>query len=421
MRSSRVASYPQLTTEVKVPGCTTSDASEKYLLESGEPGLATARDPSARCYPVFCGEMTMTTRARQGALVLRDGAVFEGYFFGAPLPASGEVVFNTGMVGYPEAITDPSYYGQILVLTYPLIGNYGVPAADQDSNGIPLHFESDGIQVRALITANYHAEYHHWSASRSLGQWLASENIPGLYGVDTRALTLHLRERGTAPGKIVIRGEPEPDWYDPSAENVVSQVSRPETVSYGDGEPHIAVLDCGVKNNILRCLLKRGARVTVLPWDSDPQAFDYDGLLVTNGPGDPEQCRSIADRLVPLFDDPRPIFGICLGCQVLGLAAGGRSFKLPFGHRGQNQPVFETDTDRWAITSQNHGYAIDPQSLETNWEVWFTNGNDQTLEGLRQRNGPHRAVQFHPEAVCGPVDTAYLFDAFLHQVRESKS
>ena len=359
----------------------------------------------------------MNTGRQKASLVLRDGAVFDGFVFGAAQPSAGEVVFNTGMVGYPEAITDPSYYGQILTLTYPLIGNYGVPSFETGAHGIPRSFESDRIQVRGLITANYYDDYHHWNASQSLGDWLASAGVPGLFGVDTRALTMHLRERGTVLGKIVLPGESEPAWYDPSNENVVSLVSRPEPVTYGDGEPHVAVLDCGVKNNILRCLLRRGARVTVLPWDHDLETLDCDGLLVSNGPGDPEQCRSIADQLTRVLDGKRPIFGICLGCQILGIAAGGRTYKLPFGHRGQNQPVYEQSTGRWAITSQNHGYAVDLKSLPEDWETWFVNGNDQTLEGLQKRGGPHRAVQFHPEAVCGPVDTSYLFDVFLDEVR----
>ncbi len=346
--------------------------------------------------------------------------MFEGYVFGAAQPSAGEVVFNTGMVGYPEAITDPSYYGQILTLTYPLIGNYGVPSFETDGYGIPRSFESDRIQVRGLVTANYHDDYHHWNASQTLGDWLASEGVPGIYGVDTRALTLHLRERGSVLGKIVLPELDKPDWYDPSTENVVSLVSRPRPETYGDGDLHVAVLDCGVKNNILRCLLKRGARVTVLPWDQNLEAAEFDGLLVSNGPGDPEQCQAVVDQLVGLLDGTRPIFGICLGCQILGLAAGGRTFKLPFGHRGQNQPVFERSTGRWAITSQNHGYAVDLNSLPDAWETWFVNGNDQTLEGLQMKSGPHRAVQFHPEAVCGPVDTSYLFDVFLDEVRKAK-
>ena len=350
-------------------------------------------------------------------LALRDGAEFAGRTFGAVGAASGEVVFNTGMVGYPESITDPSYYGQILVLTYPLIGNYGVPPAARDEYGLPRHFESDRVQVRALVTANYHGEYHHWSADRSLGEWLESEGVPGLYGVDTRALTRHLRERGTVSGRIVPRGSPAPDWYDPAGDSVVDRVSRTEPVTLGDGDVHVVVVDCGVKNNILRCLLRRGARVTVVPWDHSLADLDYDGLLLSNGPGDPERCASLADRIAGLLARPEPIFGICLGCQVLGLAAGGRTFKLAYGHRGQNQPVVEAGAGRWAITSQNHGYAVDPDSLGDGWEVWFRNGNDGTVEGLRLRGTPHAAVQFHPEAVCGPVDTAYLFDTFLEQAR----
>jgi carbamoyl-phosphate synthase small subunit len=212
----------------------------------------------------------------------------------------------------------------------------------------------------------------------------------------------------------------EPEWYDPATENLVDVVSRKEPVTYGEGDVRIAVVDCGVKNNILRCLLKRGVSVTVVPWDTDLSTLEYDGLLLSNGPGDPEQSAELAKRVSHLLDDPRPIFGICLGCQVLGIAAGGATFKLPFGHRGQNQPVAETSSGKWAITSQNHGYAVDAASIHDDWEVWFTNGNDSTLEGLRLRGGPHRAVQFHPEAVCGPVDTGYLFDLFLDEVRGAK-
>jgi len=352
--------------------------------------------------------------------VLRDSEVFDGFLFGGAVPAAGEVVFNTGMVGYPESITDPSYYGQILVLTYPLIGNYGVPSFESDPYGIPRHFESDRIQISALVTATYHGEYHHWNADRSLGEWLEAGKVPGLYGIDTRALTRHLRERGTVLGKIVIHDEDEPDWYDPSTENVVARVSRDEPVTYGSGDVRIAVIDCGVKNNIIRCLLRREVSVTVVPWSHDLRSIDYDGILISNGPGDPGRLGELTGRIAELLKEDRPIFGICLGCQVLGLAAGGRTFKLSYGHRGQNQPVAEVSSGRWAITSQNHGYAVDHRSVPEGWEVWFRNGNDDTVEGLRMVDGPHRAVQFHPEAVCGPVDTAYLFDAYLRKVREVK-
>ncbi len=327
-------------------------------------------------------------------------------------------MFNTGMVGYPEALTDPSYHGQILVFTYPLIGNYGVPPVRLDEHGIPEKFESDRVQIQALVVSTCSDHIGHWEAERTLGDWLSEEGIPGIQGIDTRALTLHLRERGTLLGKIVIDGEPEPQWYDPATENVLPRVSRPESQTFADdGTPHIVVVDCGAKNNIIRSLLTRGAHVTVVPWDQDLTALDYDGLLVTNGPGDPEQCRQVVDQLERLIDDPRPIFGICLGCQLLGLAAGGRTFKLPYGHRGQNQPVIDAFTGTTAITSQNHGYVVDAESLPSDWEVWFTNVNDGTLEGLRYRRGPHRGVQFHPEAACGPLDTGYLFDTFLDEVR----
>lgn len=361
----------------------------------------------------------MNGMARRASLVLRDGAEFPGRVFGAMTPTAGEVVFNTGMVGYPEALTDPSYYGQILVLTYPLIGNYGVPSDEKDAHGIPRFFEADCIRVRGLAVANYHEHLDHWNAARSLGDWLAGEEVPGIQGVDTRALTRHLRERGTMLGKIVIEGEPEPAWYDPASEDVVSLVSRKEPRTYGEGSPHIVIVDCGMKYNILRCLLKRGARVTVVPHDSDLASLEYDGIMLTNGPGDPEQCAPVIGRLAAVLDDPRPVFGICLGCQLLGLAAGARTFKLPYGHRGQNQPVVDAFTGGSGVTSQNHGYVVDANSLPVDWEVWFTNGNDGTLEGLRQKRGPHRAVQFHPEAAAGPTDTEYLFDLFLDEVRKS--
>ena len=357
----------------------------------------------------------------RASLVLRDGAEFAGFMFGASRPSAGEAVFNTGMVGYPEALTDPSYYGQILILTYPLIGNYGVPSAEVDANGIPRHFEADRIMIRGLVTANYDDHTDHWNASRSLGDWLDSEGVPGLHGIDTRALTRHLRERGTMLAKIVVEGQPEPQWYDPSTEDVVSLVSRSEPATFGDGSPHIVVVDCGMKYNILRCLVERGARVTVVPSDYDFTSLDYDGLFLTNGPGDPEQSSPVIERLATALQDRRPIFGICLGCQLLALAAGARTFKLPYGHRAQNQPVVDVDTGVCSITSQNHGYVVDANSLPEGWEVWFTNGNDGTLEGLRQSQGPHRAVQFHPEAACGPTDTEFLFDKFLEDVRRTMS
>lgn len=364
----------------------------------------------------------MQASPRKAWISLRDGARFSGFVFGAEVPVAGEVVFNTGMVGYPEAITDPSYYGQILVLTYPLVGNYGVPSNGRDANGIPQHFESERIQIRGLVTSTYNGEYHHWNADRSLSEWLAQQNVAGMHGVDTRALTRHLRAHGSVPGRMEIDGEAAPDWYDPGNENVVAAVSRKETVTYGaeTGDVRIVVIDCGVKNNILRCLLKRGASVTVVPWDYDLAGVEYDGVLLSNGPGDPQQLGDLAGRVRGLLEDPKPVFGICLGCQVMGLAAGGKTFKLLFGHRGQNQPVSDLVTKRWSITSQNHGYAVDSASLEPGWEMWFKNGNDGTLEGLRAKDRPHRAVQFHPEAVCGPVDTAYLFDDFLAEVRAQK-
>ena len=357
--------------------------------------------------------MEETTRGR---LVLEDGYTLHGRSFGAPLSTAGEMVFTTGMVGYPESLTDPSYRGQILALTFPSIGNYGVPAPGHGEFGLPATLESDRIQVSGLVVADYSPAYSHWEAVRSLSDWLRTHGVPALCDVDTRALTRHLRERGTMLGQLQVDGDP--GWYDPAAENLVAAVSRDEPARLNpDGSPHLVVLDCGVKNNILRCLLRRGASLTVLPWDADPAQVPHDGLVLSNGPGDPTSCEATVGHLRAALDRGTPIFGICLGCQLLALAAGGSTFKLRFGHRGQNQPVTDTSTRRCHVTSQNHGYAVDARTLPDDWEVWFLNANDGSVEGIRHRSKPFSAVQFHPEASCGPVDTGYLFDDFLDRVR----
>ena len=352
-------------------------------------------------------------------IVLEDGYTLNGRSFGAPVSSAGEVVFTTGMVGYPESLTDPSYRGQILTLTFPSIGNYGVPGDDVGDFGLPASMESDRVQVSGLVVADYSPAYSHWEAVRSLSAWLEASGVPAIFDVDTRALTRRLREHGTMLGKLEVDGDP--GWFDPATENLVARVGegRRGVLNEG-GSPHLVVVDCGVKNNILRCLMKRGASLTVIPWDADPAEVDHDGIVLTNGPGDPTMCDATVKHIEAALERDKPIFGVCLGVQLLALAAGGSTFKLRYGHRGQNQPVTDTRTRRCHVTSQNHGYAVDARTLPSDWDVWFLNANDGTVEGIRHRSRPFSAVQFHPEASCGPVDTAYLFDEFIDQVVAAK-
>jgi carbamoyl-phosphate synthase small subunit len=369
--------------------------------------------------PGFTGrENTGHRRMKPAKLQLEDGTVFTGRSFGCERSMAGEVVFNTSMTGYPESLTDPSYRGQILVLTYPLIGNYGVPAetAEQD---LFKFYESDQLQISGLIIAEYSDRYSHWNASESLGEWLQRSGIPGLTGIDTRALTQRIREHGAMPGKIEFTGD-RVDLRDPNRENLVAQVSTREKRIYGSGRYRILLVDCGVKYNIIRHFLKRDTTVIRVPWDHDFLAEDYDGLFISNGPGDPKQCVATIGNLSRALTKDRPIFGICLGNQLLALASGGDTYKLKYGHRSHNQPVLLAGTNRAFITSQNHGYAIDNRSLTDGWEPWFINLNDQTNEGMRHKTRPFFSVQFHPEASSGPTDTEYLFDEFLAMIAQTR-
>lgn len=352
----------------------------------------------------------MENKKIKARLELEDGSIFQGYSFGAQSSVAGEVVFNTSMVGYPESLTDPSYYGQILVLTYPLIGNYGVPESEI-INGLDEWFESSGIKITGLVVSEYSASYQHWSAKKSLGQWLTEHNVPGLYGIDTRMLTKQLREEGTMLGRLLFFSD-QKQFYDPNKINLVEQVSCKAPVDYGDGEKTVVLIDCGAKDNIIRCLLKRGLRVRRVPWNYDFTGEPYDGLMISNGPGDPKMCRETVTIVRKALEQDKPIFGICMGNQILALAAGADTYKLKFGHRSQNQPCVEAGTKRCYITSQNHGYAVDGRTLQNGWEPWFVNANDGTNEGIRHQSKPFRSVQFHPEAAPGPVDTAILFDDF---------
>ena len=351
-------------------------------------------------------------------LILEDGAVFIGNSFGYRGTAAGEVVFNTAMTGYPESLTDPSYAGQILVATYPLIGNYGVPDHISE-NGMLRYFESEKLQVSGLIVADYSFAYSHWNASNSLAEWLTSEKIPGIFGIDTRSLTKRLREKGTMLGKIVYEGADIP-FYDPNADNLVAKVSTPIPVIYGSGQYRIGLVDCGVKNNIIRCLINRDATVVKLPWDHDFTTQQFDGIVLSNGPGDPQQCLATITHIREALKADTPIFGICLGNQLLSIAGGASTYKLKYGHRSHNQPVIIAGTSKCFITSQNHGFAVDNTTLGNAWEPYFINLNDGTNEGIRHKSKPFFSAQFHPEASSGPTDTEFLFDDFFDLIRNGK-
>jgi len=352
-------------------------------------------------------------------LVLEDGTVFEGQSFGAETSVAGEVVFNTAMTGYPESLTDPSYAGQILVSTFPLIGNYGVPKDTKDENGLPLFYESDKIHITGLIISDYSFEYSHWNAIKSLGDWLKEYNVPGIFGIDTRELTKVIREKGAMLGKIVFDGA-DVEFHDPNKDNLVAQVSCKQVETYGNGKYKIAMVDTGAKYNILRCLLKRDVTVVRVPWDYDFTQIDYDGLMLSNGPGDPQMCKATIENIQKAIKIGKPIFGICLGNQLLGLAAGATTYKLPYGHRAHNHPVIKNGTNKCYITSQNHGFAIDLKTLPEGWEASYININDDTCEGIRHKQLPIFSTQFHPEACGGPTDTENFFDEFIQNVVNSK-
>lgn len=348
-------------------------------------------------------------------LVLEDGTKFAGKSFGANIATSGEVVFNTGMVGYPETLTDPSYAGQILVLTYPLVGNYGVPGEIRE-DGLLKFFESEKIHLRGLIVSDYSFEHSHWNAVKSLSEWLQEQNIPAMYGVDTRELTKTLRSKGVMFGNIVV--EKNAVFVKPQLQDVVSEVSVKESIIYKKGPKKVLLVDCGAKNNIIRSLLKRNITVQRVPWNYDFSQEKYDGLFLSNGPGDPKDCQITIKNVKRALTQDKPIFGICLGSQIMALAAGADTYKLKFGHRGQNQPCVEVGTKRCYITSQNHGYAVDEKTLSKDWEPWFVNANDGTNEGIRHKTKQFFAVQFHPEAEPGPTDTEWLFDEFVKKLKK---
>ncbi|MCK4321737.1 glutamine-hydrolyzing carbamoyl-phosphate synthase small subunit [candidate division WOR-3 bacterium] len=353
----------------------------------------------------------MELKKQKALLILEDNSIFSGYSFGSKKTVSGEVVFNTGMVGYPESLTDSSYRGQILTLTYPLIGNYGVPGEDEEDN-LLKYFESDKIQVQGLIVTNYSENYSHWNAKKSLSEWMREYSIPGIYGIDTRELTKKLREKGTMLGKIIYNKE-NIKFEDPNKRNLVAEVSINEPLEYKRGLRRVIVIDCGVKNNIIRAFLKRDITVIRCPWDYNFLDEKADGIIISNGPGDPKKCKVTIENIRKTLSKTIPILGICLGSQILGLAAGADTYKLKYGHRSQNQPCVEVGTKRCYITTQNHGYSVDSDTLPVDWREWFYNNNDKTNEGIIHISKPFFGTQFHPEASPGPDDTEFLFDMFV--------
>ena len=350
-------------------------------------------------------------------IILEDGTEYKGYSFGAVKDTVTELVFNTSMVGYQEIISDPSYAYQTVVMSYPLIGNYGVPEDGVDQWGISRNFESDRIHVRGLVISDYSFEYSHWKATRSLDQWLKSQKIPGIYGIDTRELTKVLREHGSMLGIIV------PDGFDrnfpiedPNTVNQVAIVSCKDVIRYGEGDKKVVLVDCGVKNNIIRCFIRRGVEVIRVPWNYDFNTLEYDGLFISNGPGNPALCTETVDHIREALKKDKPIFGICMGNQLLSTAGGASTYKLKYGHRSHNQPVRMVGTNRCFVTSQNHGFAVDNSTLGTDWEPLFINMNDGTNEGIRHKTRPFFSAQFHPEATSGPTDTEFRFDEFISKL-----
>ncbi|MEM2760232.1 MAG: glutamine-hydrolyzing carbamoyl-phosphate synthase small subunit [Nitrososphaerales archaeon] len=367
-------------------------------------------------------------------LVLEDGSVFKGVGFGFPSKIVGEVVFNTGMVGYTEALTDPSYRGQILCLTYPLIGNYGVPSYDiKDDLGMPKYFEAEHIQPKGLVIHELSPLASHWAMDRTLDQWLYDEGIPGIHAVDTRELTKRIRVKGVMMGvmevskneisdEALFKELKDSERYDDI--KFVKEVSTQSTQIYGDGSECVVLIDTGTKYSIIRNIMRTGYKVVRLPFTADIQqvmSYKPKGVVLSNGPGDPKHCAETITLSQDLLKREIPVLGICLGNQILALAAGADTYKLKYGHRGQNKPCIDLRNGNTYVTSQNHGYCINPETLKgTGFKLWFKNADDNTVEGIMHEEKPIIAVQFHPEASPGPYDCMFLFDMLDKMIRGEK-
>ena len=362
-------------------------------------------------------------------LKLSDGNSFEGSLIGAPLSSSGELVFTTGMVGYSEAITDPSYFAQILCFTYPLIGNYGIPPLPAGFN-LPLErgFESTKPHAAAVIVTIDSPETFHWNSFQSLDSWLEAQKVPGIVGLDTRHLVHLIRSTPNLLGIVEpanaqgwrdfgnLSPVSKKGFFDPGEHVVLPEVSIKERRLLGNGKTRIAFVDCGVKWNIIRQFLEKDCQVELLPWDTDLSTVDCDGWLISNGPGDPTKTGNLCSQVSKLLEGDQPLMGICLGHQIVALATGMKTQRMTYGHRSHNQPVYEVGTRSGYITSQNHGYVVTDESIPTHWQPWFRNVNDQSIEGIKHKSKPFRTVQFHPEASGGPRDTSWIIEEFITEV-----
>ncbi len=363
-------------------------------------------------------------------LELSSGKKLVGSLLGAPVKSSGELVFTTAMVGYTEALSDPSYFGQILVFAYPLIGNYGLPSPPKNRDLLERQFESQAVHASGVIISQACYDVFHWTSGTTLDTWLKSKGVPGIVGLDTRYLVTQIRDHGGLFAKILPSdavGErslgdfntvTHEDFFDPNQHPVVTEVSTKERKVYGKGKYKIAVYDFGVKWNILRSLLDKGFEIEVLPWQTDPSDVDCSAWILSNGPGNPNQTFDTKDRIRKLMEQNKPILGICLGHQLLSLAAGAKVVHMSYGHRSHNQPVFVVGKKKAYITSQNHSFKIEEGSLPEDWNVWFRNVNDNSIEGIQHQSLPFKSIQFHPESSGGPRDTAWIFDEFLDGVKK---
>ncbi|KAM0197713.1 hypothetical protein ACHAPA_002632 [Fusarium lateritium] len=420
---SRLASFAK-------PAAKSASASGRTMLQVRYLSEKAVAGSKGRAMPHSNARATAPAASLPATLTIRDGPVFQGKAFGANANISGEAVFTTSLVGYPESMTDPSYRGQILVFTQPLIGNYGVPSAVRDEFNLLKYFESPHVQCAGIVVSDVAVNYSHWTAVESLSEWCAREGVPAISGVDTRAIVTHLREQGSSLARISVGEEYDADedegFVDPGQINLVKRVTTkaPFVVESPGASLHVALIDCGVKENILRSLVSRGASVTVFPYDYPIHKVSqhFDGVFISNGPGDPTHCQATVHNLARLMETSNiPIMGICLGHQLLALAVGARTIKLKYGNRAHNIPALDLTTGLCHITSQNHGYAIDASTLPSDYKEYFVNLNDGSNEGMLHKTRPIFSTQFHPEAKGGPMDSSYLFDKYLQNVQLAKS
>ncbi|KAF5674491.1 carbamoyl-phosphate synthase arginine-specific small mitochondrial [Fusarium heterosporum] len=420
---SRLASFAK-------PAAKSASASGRTMLQVRYLSEKAVTGSKGRAMPHLNARATAPACSLPATLTIRDGPVFQGKAFGANANVSGEAVFTTSLVGYPESMTDPSYRGQILVFTQPLIGNYGVPSGVRDEYNLLKYFESPHVQCAGIVVSDVAINYSHWTAVESLSEWCAREGVPAISGVDTRAIVTHLREQGSSLARISVGEEYDADedegFVDPGQINLVKRVTTkaPFVVESPGASLHVALIDCGVKENILRSLVSRGASVTVFPYDYPIHKVSqhFDGVFISNGPGDPTHCQATVHNLARLMETSDiPIMGICLGHQLLALAVGARTIKLKYGNRAHNIPALDLTTGQCHITSQNHGYAIDASTLPSDFKEYFVNLNDGSNEGMLHKTRPIFSTQFHPEARGGPMDSSYLFDQYLQSVQLAKS